>query len=436
VASLSLLYMFRMLGLFMVFPVLSIFGLEYDQATPLLIGVALGGYGLTQAVFQIPLGMLSDVYGRKPIIVAGLVLFALGSVVAALSDSIWGLILGRLIQGAGAIASAVMALLSDLTSEENRTKAMAVVGVSIGISFTIAMVAGPAVAGVFGLDSVFWLSAMLACAGAAILTLFVPNPVQHHVGEHKAVKRMLVDVLRNGDLQRLDVGIFALHMALTAMFVVVPVMLASQGVPVAKHWLYYLPIMAGAFVLMLPFMYLSERKRKLKRVFLGAIAVVVMSELWLMNASVLWHWVFGLVMFFAAFNLLEATLPSLISKQAQAGSKGTAMGVYSTSQFLGAATGGFVGGGVYQMMGAQAVFVVCAAVCALWWLYALSMRPPEFLSSLVLPCVNPVKELHLIEAVPGVVEAQWVQEHGALYLKVDKASFDKVLLHNYLGRVA
>ena len=245
VASLSLLYMFRMLGLFMVFPVLSVYGLNYEQATPLLIGVALGAYGVTQAVFQIPLGMLSDLYGRKLIIIVGLALFALGSVIAALADSAWGLIVGRLIQGAGAIASAVMALLSDLTSEENRTKAMAVVGVSIGISFTIAMVVGPALAGLLGLASIFWASAILACVGVAILTLLVPTPVNHHVGEHKALGRLLSGVLKNGDLLRLDVGIFALHMALTAMFVVVPVALTAEGVAISQHWSYYLPIMGG-----------------------------------------------------------------------------------------------------------------------------------------------------------------------------------------------
>lgn len=436
VVTLSLLYVFRMLGLFMVFPVLAIFGVQYSQATPFLLGLALGAYGLTQAVFQIPLGLLSDVVGRKPVIFAGLLLFVLGSVVAAMADSVWGLIVGRLIQGAGAIASAVMALLADLTSEQNRTKAMAVIGVSIGLSFSLALVAGPAIAGAFGISSIFWVSALLACVGIAILVLLVPTPRRSHTGvEHKAVLGLLQGVLASGDLRRLDVGIFALHLTLTATFVVVPLSLEGAGVEAVNHWPYYLSIMVAAFAAMLPFIYIAERKQKLKRVFLAAVALIVAAEVWLWTAQVLWQWLFGLFVFFTAFNLLEATLPSLVSKQSPAGSKGTAMGVYSTSQFLGASLGGVLGGAVYVHSGASSVFIMCAAVCAIWWLYALGMRPPLYLNTVVVDCPQRVAQNQILANVAGVVEASWVEADAALYLKVSKHEFSEAELRDYLQQM-
>ncbi len=437
VMTLSLLYVFRMLGLFMVFPVLSVFGQAYTDATPFLLGVALGGYGVTQAIFQIPLGVLSDRVGRKPVIVAGLLLFVIGSVIAATSSSVWGLVLGRVVQGAGAIASAVMALLGDLTSEQNRTRAMAVVGVSIGLSFTLAMILGPALAGALGLSSVFWLSAALALVGIGIVTLLVPSPPKHRleVGK-KAIRHMMVEVMANTDLRRLDVGIFALHFALTATFVVVPIHLQSLGSPVSSHWSLYLPIMLGSFVVMIPFMYLAERHRQLKRVFLMAIATVVVSQIALFNSESLGQCLIGLFVFFVAFNLLEATLPSLVSKQAPAGSKGTAMGVYATSQFLGAALGGISGGWLYGAFGSFAATVAGAVVCSVWWLYALSMREPRYLTSLVIPCKYAVPEGELLANVPGVIEAHWAKEQETLYLKVEDSAFDKSQLHNYLGQVA
>ena len=437
VVTLSLLYVFRMLGLFMVFPILSLFGVKYAGATPFLLGVALGCYGITQAIFQIPLGLLSDRFGRKPIIVGGLILFVVGSVLAALSDSVWGLILGRLLQGAGAIASAVMALLGDLTSEQNRTRAMAVIGVSIGVSFTLAMVLGPALAGAYGIQSVFWFSAILAMVGIAIVTLLVPTPVSaSRYVDPKPVKGMIQSVLSNGDLRRLDVGIFALHFTLTATFVVAPISLQHLGVEASSHWQFYLPTMVFSFLAMLPFIYLAERKRQLKTVFLGAIAVVVVSQIWLFNASALWQWLFGLFLFFVAFNLLEATLPSLVSKQSPAGSKGTSMGVYSTCQFLGASLGGVVGGWLFGHFGAFASMIAAAVVSSLWWVYAFSMRKPRYLTSVVVPCKCEVSELDLLANVPGIVEALWAAEQETLYLKVESEAFNKTLLHNYLGRVA
>lgn len=398
----------------------------------MLLGLALGCYGMTQAVFQIPLGLLSDVWGRKPIIVCGLILFAAGSIMAAMATDVWGLIIGRAIQGSGAIAGAVLALVGDLTSEQNRTRAMALIGVSIGVSFSVAMVMGPALAAFGGLAAVFWLSGLLALVGIAVLYVFVPEPPQLTSSEHKPVPQMVRQVINNPDLLRLDFGVFSLHFVLTAAFVAVPVALAAEGVAVTSHWRYYLPIMAGSFVVMLPFIYLGERKRRLKPVFVGAVVVLACAELIMSLAGALWHWVTGLFVFFVAFNLLEATLPSLVSKQAPAGSKGTAMGIYSTCQFLGAATGGATGGVVYSAYGLAGVFVMGLAVCVIWAAAALGMRPPRYLQTITTPCAQAVSEKALIDGVPGVVEARWVEPLSNLYLKVDGDLFQYENLQNFL----
>ncbi len=432
VFSLAALYVFRMLGLFMVFPVMMLYGMEYEEATPLLLGLALGCYGMTQAVFQIPLGLLSDVWGRKPIIVCGLILFAAGSIMAAMATDVWGLIIGRAIQGSGAIAGAVLALVGDLTSEQNRTRAMALIGVSIGVSFSVAMVIGPALAAWGGLATVFWLSGLLALVGIAIVYGLVPTPPQLKSSEHKPMPQMVRQVMSNVDLLRLDFGVFALHFVLTAAFVAVPVALAGEGVDVTSHWRYYLPIMVGSFIAMLPFIYLGERKRRLKAVFVGAVAVLACAELIMSVAGELWHWVAGLFVFFIAFNLLEATLPSLVSKQAPAGSKGTAMGIYSTCQFLGAATGGATGGLVYSAYGLSGVFVMGSLVCMIWVAAALGMRSPRYLQTITAPCAHAISEKALRESVPGVVEAQWVEPLANLYLKVDGELFKHENLQDFL----
>lgn len=438
VGTLALLYVFRMLGLFMVFPVMMIFGADYEGSTPFLLGLALGGYGLTQAIFQLPLGLLSDVWGRKPVIYLGLLVFAAGSIVAATADSVWGLIFGRALQGAGAIASAVMALVGDLTSEQNRTRAMAVIGASIGLSFSVAMVLGPVLASVGGLSSIFWVSGCLSFVGMGILYLLVPDPPggRRQGSDGLAVPALLASALRNSDLGRLNFGVFALHFSLTAMFVVVPLVLDGAGVEAQKHWHYYLPIMAIAFVLMLPFMYVAERKRKIKAVFIGAVALLAVAEAFLAYAYSLTFWLLGLLVFFTGFNLLEATLPSLVSKIAPAGNKGTAMGVYSTCQFLGAASGGVVGGFCYQYWGFDSVLLVALGVNMVWLAVAAGTRTPRYLASICVPFDRELTQERIQAGVPGVVEALWVKEQALLYLKVDNSQFEKAQLNTFLQQMS
>lgn len=377
VSSLALLYSFRMLGLFMVLPLLALYAADMPGATPAMIGLALGIYGLTQALLQIPFGWLSDQVGRKPIIIGGLALFALGSVVAGMAESVEGIILGRTLQGAGAIASTVMALVADLTREEQRTKAMAIVGMSIGLSFAVALILGPVVASAGGLSAVFWFTALLALIGILIVVLLVPSPEATGM-EHVDVGTrfgLIGRSLRDLSLQRLNFGVFALHFILMACFLVVPGFLEQTvGIGRDDHWMVYLPALVLSIAGMVPLMILAERGGKLHQTFLAGISLLLVAVAILgftVNAMVFYG---ALWLFFVGFNYLEATLPSLVSKVVFAGGKGTAMGVYSTCQFLGAFAGGAVGGWVLQQAGVGALIWVCMGLASLWLLLVLPAR--------------------------------------------------------------
>ncbi|WP_207905946.1 MFS transporter [Aestuariirhabdus litorea] len=430
-ASLASVFAFRMLGLFMVLPVLAVYGGELEGATPALIGIAIGGYGLTQALLQIPFGMMSDRIGRKPVIVAGLLLFAAGSLLAAGADSIYGVIVGRCLQGAGAIASTILALLSDLTREQSRTRAMAVVGMSIGLSFCVAMVVGPLVTAWFGLTGLFMVTAALSMVALVIIVWGVPTPrILRSHSDTLAVSSQIRATLSNTQLLRLDFGIFMLHGVLMALFVAVPLALQGEaGLPREQHWWVYLLCLFAAFVAMVPFIIIGEKKRQLKNVFVGAVALLTLSELSLLwSHTSLWPMVGSLFLFFMAFNLLEATLPSLISKLAPAGNKGTAMGVYSTSQFLGAALGGVSGGAVYQLHGFEGVFLLAALGSAIWLLFSATMEQPPYLSSMVVGLdgmdEDPARVGEALARVPGVVEVVVISKERAAYLKVKSEQLD------------
>jgi len=377
--GLAAIYGSRMLGLFLILPVFALYAEHLPSATPVLTGIAIGIYGLTQAALQIPFGLASDRIGRKPVIVAGLILFAVGSVVAATADDIWTIIAGRAIQGSGAIAAAVMALLADLTRDSHRTRAMATVGVTIGFSFTVALIAGPLFNTWIGVPGLFWLTAALALLGIAILLVAIPTPERSSVhAEAEPVPALFGKVLRNPQLLRLDLGIFCLHLVLTALFLAVPLELVEAGLAVERHAWLYLPVMLGGMGLMVPFVIKAEKGGKMKEVFLGAVGLLGLAQigLYAMEGS-LWGLGLALLAFFTAFNLLEATLPSLVSKLAPGAIRGTAMGVYSTSQFTGAFIGGLTGGWVHQHYGTTMVFVTSAIVTLIWLLAAQGMEVPE-----------------------------------------------------------
>lgn len=438
--SLAAIYMLRMLGMFLILPVFSIMARDLPGATPFLVGLAISAYGLTQAVFQIPFGLWSDRLGRKPVIALGLVLFVAGSALAALSETIYGVIMGRGLQGAGAVAAVVMALAADLTREAHRTKAMALIGISIGISFALSMVLGPLFANCLGLRGLFWLITLLAGSSIVVLFAWVPNPVVSRFHRDTQVWTAAFGrVLRNAELLRLDFGIFCLHLILTASFVVLPLILKDRlQLPAQDHWQIYLPVFVLAIASMVPFVILAEKKRKMKPVFLAFVFLIVGADAGFIFAGDQFWWVFGLLyLFFTGFNLLEATLPSMVSKCAPADLKGTAMGIYSTSQFLGAFAGGTGAGWISGHYGQSAVFVYCAAAGFIWFLVAVSMKPPRHLSSLLIRVgICPDADAQLIGQsllkVAGVHEAVVVAEEGVAYLKVDRQQLDVGALERHM----
>ncbi|MEA3410769.1 MAG: MFS transporter [Pseudomonadota bacterium] len=431
--SLASVYAVRMLGLFMILPVFALYSEQLAGVTPLLVGLAIGIYGLTQAIFQIPLGTLSDHIGRKPVILGGLVLFTVGSVVAAMSDTIHGVILGRALQGSGAIAAAVMALAADLTREEHRTKVMAMIGMSIGMSFALALIAGPMLNQRIGVHGIFWLTALMSIVAMGIVAFVVPRPVRSGRRRDTGfVVSALKTVLGDSQLLRLDLGVFVLHLVLTANFVVLPLLLRDQaGLEASRHWILYLPVMFVSFLLMLPFIIIGEKKRVLKRVMVGAIALLALSEgSFVYTAGSLVGVTFSLLGFFAAFNLLEASLPSLVSKTAPPDIKGSSMGVYSTSQFLGAFAGGALGGALTQSGGATAVFAGGSVCIVVWLAVASTMRNPRYLSSYILNigALDSARARDMAErlhGIAGVAEAVVIPEDGVAYLKVDRHELDE-----------
>lgn len=368
VGALALLYSFRMLGLFMVLPLLALYAVDMPGGTPLMIGLALGAYGFSQALLQIPLGWLSDRIGRTPVILGGLIMFATGSVVAGLAETVPGIVVGRLLQGAGAIAGTVMALVADVTDEEQRTKAMAIVGASIGLSFAVSLILGPVVAGLGGLSSVFMLTAVLAVSGIVVVFLGVPRGVVSR--EHAEVGTrpgMIRSVLAEPALRRLNFGVFSLHFILTASFLVIPfALLDTLSLPREAHWKVYLPVLLASLIGMLPLLRLAERHGRIRSVLVGSVVMLLVSIAGMTLLAVPWVLCVALWLYFVAVNYLEATLPSLVSKAVSAGGKGTALGMYSTCQFIGAFTGGACGGLALQYGGVFGLFLLCL-VPGLFW---------------------------------------------------------------------
>ncbi len=436
VFSLAGIYALRMMGLFMILPVFALYAETLEGYTPALIGLAIGIYGLTQAALQIPFGMASDHFGRKPVIILGLVIFAIGSVVAATADTMNGVIFGRALQGAGAIAAAVMALVADLTREEKRLGAMAIIGMSIGVAFAVSLVMGPLFSNWIGVDGIFWLTAVLALVAIAVLHFVVPNPVRSVLHrDAQTVPAQLKNVIRDPQLLRLNFGIMILHMMLTATFVVLPLALRDHaGLVAEQHWYIYLPVMVFAMLLMVPFIIIAEKKRRMKTVFTASVLVLGIGQLiFMFGYNSITSIALGLFIFFTAFNVLEASLPSLVAKMVSPDNKGTAMGMYSSSQFLGAFFGGVLGGWLYGAMGFEAVFGLCAGMAVVWFLVAATMQSPRYLSSHLVR-VGPISEeqaRHLVgefTRVTGVAEAVVIAEDGVAYLKVDLHALDRQAL--------
>ena len=374
--SLSFVFFLRMLGLFILLPVLALAGGTYHDATPQLLGLALGIYGLTQAGLQIPFGMLSDRYGRKPIIVLGLAIFIVGSLLAALADSVYGLILGRALQGAGAVAAAIIALAADLSSEQARTRVMALIGISIGLAFCVAFVLGPLLYAAIGLAGLFYLGAALGGLAILILLLAVPTPPAPSGGGAGPGGhwRDLKTMLTHGGLLRLNYSIFTSHLILMANFVVVPVALRDYaGLATAAHWRLYLAVLFLSLFIMVPFIMFSERRHKARLCFILGIVLILLAQAGLLffhaRYLIIALW---LTLFFGAFNYLEAFLPSEVSRRVAPDKKGAALGLYSSAQFIGIFIGGLAGGLLHQRLGIGAVHLFCLFM-ALCWLLLIAL---------------------------------------------------------------
>lgn len=433
--SLASIYGLRMLGMFLILPIFSI----YAETLPggenhLMIGLALGAYGLTQAMFQLPFGMASDRFGRKRMIYIGLVLLVIGSLIAAFATDLTTVIVGRAIQGAGAVSAVVTALVADLTREEHRTKAMAMIGGTIGITFALSLVLGPALNQWIGIPGIFMLTGILAVLAILDVKYLVPDPVASRFhSDAEAAPSKLKDVMKDMQLMRLNFGIFALHAAQMAMFVVVPFAIKqTSGMSENDHWLIYLPIMVLSFALMVPAIIYGEKKARLKQVFVGAIAIMLAAQLLFAGSiDAFWGIIVSLSVYFIAFNILEATLPSIISKLAPAASKGTAIGVYNTAQSLGIFVGGVLGGYLSHYHGFASVFVFCSVLMAMWLLVALSMKTPPAVKSKMYHLGEmtkaAAKNLSVrLGAVAGVREAVVIPDEGLVILKVDiQQSYDE-----------
>ena len=438
VLSLAMIMAFRILGLFMILPVFSAHAITIAGATPTRIGLALGIYGLTQAIFQTPFGLLSDRIGRKPIIATGLLLFATGSIIAALSTDITLLILGRAIQGMGAIGSTTLAFIADLTRDENRSKAMALIGLSIGMAFSAAMIIGPILFAWHQLSGIFWVTAIFAGIGL-ILLLRIPKPPHLVLHDNSELKPShLRNVFKNTQLLRLDFGIFSLHMILTALFIAIPILFTHIfEFSMWQQASTYLTVLLLSFITMLPFIIFAEKKRQMKPIFITAIAALMCTQTLLYFLSDNFIAIGALLfLFFTAFNLLEASLPSLVSKVAPIQYKGTAMGVYSTSQYLGIALGGSLGGYIFAHLGIHGIFFFCGLIALLWLLTAITMKQPPYLSTLIFEAYSKGTAINQkLSNFPGVAEVSYSPTENLIYTKVDKTLINENELRKCIEEV-
>lgn len=374
--SLASIFALRMLGLFLILPVFAEHGKTMSGGeNAAMVGLAMGIYGLAQAFCQIPFGAASDRFGRKPVILLGLAMFVVGAVIAAMATEIVWVIVGRAIQGAGAISAAITALIADSTREQHRTKAMAMVGGSIGLTFALSLVGAPILYHAIGMSGIFWLTGILALAAMGVVAFVVPAAPMI-----RAQRIALPEVLRHPELMRLNVGVFVLHLTQVAIFIVVPAALVQAvDLPLALHWKIYLPVVLASFVLMLPPVFIGEKLGKTKQVFVAAIILLLIVQVglwWCLSQAIPHGWLLLtlLLAFFVAFNILEASQPSLVSRIAPPAAKGTALGVYNTLQSLGLFCGGALGGWLVQHVSPSAVFIFGAGLTVVWLIMAANMK--------------------------------------------------------------
>jgi MFS family permease len=428
VFGISAIMAFRLLGVFMILPIFAPEAIHLKNATPFLIGVALGIYGLAQSCFQIPFGWLSDRIGRKPMIAVGLGFFILGSGICALSHSIFPLIIGRALQGIAAIGSILLALIADLTRDEHRAQAMASMGLTIGFSFSISLILGPFLNNWFGLSGIFWISTAMGVFSFLLLYFTVPTPPK--IEFHEAVESVKFKaVFNNRELLRLDYGIFVLHAVLTSLFIVVPLALTHVlALSNSQQTYIYLAALIFSYLFAIPLIIAGEKKRILKKIFISSVAMLALTQfvLFMMNGS-LTVILAAMLLFFVAFTVLEASLPSLISKLAPIRTKGTAMGIYSTSQFLGIFIGGIISGALLEHFGLKSVLLFSLLLSCTWLLVAFNMKEPPYLSTIFIPSSS--RDVFYIKDQlakwDGIKEIIYQEVEQLFYLKIDRKIVDE-----------
>jgi len=376
--SLSSIFGLRLLGMFVILPVFAIYAEDLPGGDDLtLVGIAIGIYGFTQACLQIPFGWWSDRYGRKPVIYVGLAIFAAGSFIAALGINIWVVILGRMLQGAGAVSAAVMAMTADLVRDEHRTKAMAMIGSTIGAAFAGSLVLSPWLNRVIGVPGIFALTGVLVLMAIVVMYAVVPDVPERPRRASGTGSALFMAVLRDAQLARLNYGVFALHAVLMALFIAVPLDLRAAGLPVDHHWQVYLPVMVASLLLMLPAVLGSGAAQRTRAVLVGSVAVLLLSQLampWLSGG--VWTLAALLVVFFTPFNVLEAILPAHVSRLAGGEGRGMAIGVFASLQFLGAFCGAAAGGYIYERWATAGVVILNVVLLVIWLMLAVGTRAP------------------------------------------------------------
>ena len=411
-----------MLGLFMVMPVLAISAKEYPDYSAFLVGLAIGGYGLTQALLQIPMGVLSDKIGRKPIIIGGLLIFAIGSMVAATADSLVWVVIGRFLQGAGAIAGAIMALAGDLSREKQRPKVMAVIGISIGFSFYLALLIGPVIATKFGLSGIFLLTGALAFICIFLVIFVVPDATNvAPIGDTLPVVQDVKKLVSHPDLARLNISVLLLHMLITLLFVQIPVLLVDLNWPLAKHWQAYLVVLVASVIGLLGLMAAASKyKNAVMQLSVGGLAVVFLCMVFSQNS--LFYLILLISLFFTCFNYLEANFPAMVSNIAPAGKKGSAMGIYASFQFFGAFIGGVLSGSISELLSIQWVFVLASILCCVWLVLIKGLNATNRLKRYTLSTNKQTSSLALkqLSQLEGVVDITVVPEEQVMYLKAEQ----------------
>lgn len=421
--ALALVYVLRMLGLFMVMPVIAIAAMDYPDYSPLYVGLAVGGYGLTQAALQIPMGMLSDKWGRKPVILLGLAVFALGSFIAAMSDTMLGMVVGRVLQGAGAIAGAIMALATDVSRESQRAKVLAVIGIAIGFSFYLAVLLGPLIANAWGMAGIFGVTGLLALLCMPLIVWVVPQTSIVSSGDTLPQKGQLSTLFFSSQLWRLNVSVLLLHMLITLLFTQLPLTLLKFDLALEEHWSLYLPVL-GASIVGLVIMMGMARGRTPKSYLVTAVIMLAVALGGLSGLDQRWWLVLSAcILFFVGFNYLEANFPALVSSIAPAGQKGTAMGIYASFQFFGAFLGGMLSGVITELASPEMVYAIGAGIALLWLLLLLGLNEVSRIQRVTLAIQSGAANPHIIDTLmgqPGVEEVTLNSNHDAVYLKVTR----------------